>query len=212
MRYELAIAIFTSVLVHVFLIANLTFPINTNLSKQDIDLRKPNLSAGVLQVRFSSLVRPKLLRLQTRPEATKDTDDSVDVNVLSKNRLTNQTETSKTVLTLPLSNAIENTDASGNGNPLNQYLKPSDVDIRAIPLHGIEPPRQSSNSKLLVVYQLRIFIDKSGNVNQVVNLDRNNSEPLFYSEIVNQVKKLMFIPAKKNGVAVDSYVEVVLEA
>jgi hypothetical protein len=79
-------------------------------------------------------------------------------------------------------------------------------------LHGIEPPRQSSNSKLLVVYQLRIFIDKSGNVNQVVNLDRNNSEPLFYSEIVNQVKKLMFIPAKKNGVAVDSYVEVVLEA
>lgn len=213
MRYELVIAIFASVLLHIFLIANLTFPINTNPSKQDIDiaLRKPHLSAGVLQVRFSSLVQPELLRLQTRPEAIKGTDDSVEVNVLSKNRLTTQIETSKIVLTLPLSHATENTDASGNENPLNQYLKPSDVDIRAIPLHGIELPRQASNIKLLVVYQLRIFVDKSGNVNQVVNLDRNNSEPLFYSEIVNQVKKLMFIPAKKNGVAVDSYVDVALE-
>lgn len=213
MRYELAIAIFASVLVHVFLIINLAFPVKTNLSQQDVDLdlKKPNLSANVLQVRFSTLVRLELLRLETNPEATKYADESADINELAKNRPATQLEVSKLVLTLPLSHATENTDASGNKTPLNQYLKPGDVDIKAIPLHGIEPPKQTGNSKLLVAYQLRIFVDKNGNVNQVVNLDRSNSAQIYYLEIVGQVKNLLFIPAKKNGVAVDSYVEVSLE-
>ncbi|MDP2229725.1 hypothetical protein [Methylotenera sp.] len=201
------------------MIANLTLPINTNLNKQYIDteLAKPNLSANVFQVGFLILSQPKLLRLERELAITEyakpleNSNKSDDINLLAKNRHDIQIEPMKKELGLPLITLTKNTLSSGNEDLLSRYLKPSDVDITAIPLHGIEPPMPTSINKLLVVYQLRIFINKNGNVDQVVNLDRGNTEPLFYAEIEAQVKKLEFIPARKKGVEVDSYIEIALE-
>lgn len=219
MRYKLPIAVLVSVLVHVFLIVNLTFTINTNLTKQYIGtvLARPNLSANVLQVGFLILSQPKLLRLERELAITEyakpfeNSNKSDEINALAKNRHEIQIESLKKEFGLPLIKVTQNVPSSGNDNPLNHYLKPSDVDITAIPVHGIEPPTPTSINKLLVVYQLRIFINKNGSVDQVVNLDRSTTEQLFYAEIEAQVKKLVFIPARKNGAEVDSYIEIALE-
>lgn len=201
MRYKLPIAVLVSALVHVFLIANLTFPINTDFTKQYIDtaLAKPNLSVNVLQVGFLILSQPKLLRLEralaTHTESVGNKSDNI--NVLAKIKHKTQIELLKKEFGLPLIKMTQNQLGSGNDNPLNHYLKPSDVDITAIPVHGIEPPIPTSINKLLAVYRLRIFINKNGSVDQIVNLDIGNSEQIFYAEIEARVKKLVFIPAKK---------------
>lgn len=211
MHQKLAVAILVSVLAHIFLIANLSFPLNSSLSEHniDIDLIKPNMRAKVLQVGFSILDRPKLLRLERELTTVEYTNkiERTNNNTISINK----PRTQEVLLKMSLPTLTQDSENSSNQYSINRYLKPSDVDIRAIPLHGISPPTPVSPNKLLVTYQFRVFINKSGIVDQVVNLDSNNTEQLFYSEIEAQVKKMVFIPAKKNGVEVDSYIEIALE-
>ena len=215
MPYKLPIAILVSVLVHILLIANLKFPINTDLSKQDVDieLREPNLGAIVLQVGFLNLASPERELVTTGYVNTLEySKKSGDINTLPNNRHIVRKESSKIDIGLSTMSMTQNAPFSGNKNLQVQYLKSNNVDIRAIPVHGIELPTPTGSSKLLLVYQLRVFINKNGNVEQVVNLDKNNTKQLFYAEIEAQVKKLIFIPAKKNGVEVNSYIDIALEA
>ncbi|MDO9051623.1 MAG: hypothetical protein Q8N02_07735 [Methylotenera sp.] len=221
MRYKLPIAVLVSVLIHVFLIANLNLAINTNFTKQNIDteLAKPSLRKNnVLQVGFLILSPPKLLRLERELALTEhsqyleNANNNDDINASAKISHENQIKPLKKKLELPVIKVAQNQLGSSNDSLLNHYLKPSDVDITAIPVYGIEPPIQTSTNKLLVVYQLRIFIDKNGSVDEIVNLDISNSEQIFYAEIEARVKKLVFIPAKKNGVEVNSYIDIALEA
>ncbi|MDO9281180.1 MAG: hypothetical protein Q7T88_02215 [Methylotenera sp.] len=220
MRYKLPIAVLVSVLAHLFLIANLNLATNTNFTKQNIDteLAKPSLSTNVLQVGFLIFSQPKLLRLERElaltehPQYLENANKNDDINASAKISHENQIKPLKKKLELPVIKVAQNQLGSSNDSLLNHYLKPSDVDITAIPVYGIEPPIQTSTNKLLVVYQLRIFIDKNGSVDEIVNLDIGNSEQIFYAEIEARVKKLVFIPAKKNGVEVNSYIDIALEA
>ena len=62
-----------------------------------------------------------------------------------------------------------------------------------------------------MVYKVRVFINKNGFVDQVVNLNQDDPEQIFYTNIEEQIKKLTFIPAKKNSTEVDSYIDIALE-
>lgn len=92
---------------------------------------------------------------------------------------------------------------------LKQYFKVSEVDISAIPMHGIESPINAA--AIFEVYKFRVFINKSGGVDKIVNLNETEMPQLFYLEVEDQLKALTFIPAKKNGAEVDSYIDIALE-
>lgn len=193
MRYGLIVAMLLSVLVHVLLIAGLTFSINANLGKSDSAIKstKPNLNANTLQVGFIHLSAPESLVLEKKLNMPADKHSGAGINAV-----------------LESEHKVQKTAPSDR---LSAYLKPSDVDMRAIPMHGITPPIQVGVGQLLEVYRLRVFVNKRGNVERVINLDNSTSKQLFYADIERQVKELLFIPAKKEGLAVDSYIDIALE-
>jgi hypothetical protein len=211
MSSKLFIALFASLLVHAIIIFNLTFLNNTDVFTRNFEheLNTPNLSAPVLQVGFLVLSKPKDLPVENKQSPIALSERSDNVYALVGNNHKVQVKPQEPHQGLPLTENAKNT--SNSKITQQQYFKPSEVDIRAIPVHGIEPPIPTTVNKLLVAYTLRVFINKNGYVDQVVNLSKDNVEQIFYSNIEEQIKKLTFIPAKKNGVEVDSYIEIALE-
>lgn len=194
MRYTLVVSLLVSILVHFCLILSLKPNANLDLSKES-KLHQPNLNTIVLQVGFSALEAPEPEGLAVSPKVIEQgIDKKIDENKLSKSELENKA-----------------TGATGNQSSLNRYLKPSDVDITAIPFGAIAIPSKSRINGLVERYQLRVFVDRNGVVSSVVSLDKLTAEQLFYSEIETQVKKMLFMPAKKNGVVVDSFIDIALE-
>lgn len=212
MNDKILTALVVSALMHVALVLNLKF-INCNLSKYNIkaELTAPNLSTDVLQVGFLVLSQPKPQSIQNELELTGHDRNKEETHAQFERSQEVQLEPEIIEHGLPLNNATVNTSNSGDKLTNKQYYKSSEVDMSAIPIHGIEQPTMLSGSKLLEVYQLRVFISKNGIVDRVVNLNKDRDSQLFYSQVEEQVKNLTFIPAKKNGVAVDSYIDITLE-
>lgn len=212
MSDRLLTALVVSALAHVILIVNLTF-INSNFFESNIEteLTTSNLSTSVLQVGFSVLSKPKPLSIQNKLEPMDQGENKEDRFAQFGTSRKVQLEPKIRELGLPVNEVTTNISKSGTELKNRQYYKSSEVDMSAIPIHGIEPPTTTSESKLLEVYQLRVFINKNGIVDQVVNLNANSAPQLFYSQVEVQVKNLSFIPAKKNGVEVDSYIDIALE-
>lgn len=208
MSYKLFIALFASLLVHVILIFNLTLFNNTGVSTESFkgELTTPNLNVPILQVGFLVLSEPKDEPLEIKPSPIELGTNS---NPLIEHIYKTQIKSQELNPNLPLT--VSNNNNSHSKITQQQYFKPSEVEIRAIPVHGIAPPIPTTVNKLLVVYKIRVFINKNGFVDQVVNLNKDNTEQIFYSNIEEQIKKLEFIPAKKNGIEVDSYIDIALE-
>jgi hypothetical protein len=212
MRYKLLIAIFASLLVHAILIFNLTFFNSTNVLKRNFfegELTTPNLSVPVLQVGFLVLSKPKNLSMENKKTPIAFSENSGKIYAVVENSHKVQMKPQESNQGLPLTPTDKNISNS-NVTQL-QYFKPNEVDISAIPVRGIEPPIPITVNKLLAVYKMRVFINKNGSVDQVLNLNQDDTEQIFYSNIEEQIKKLTFIPAKKNGIEVDSYIEIALE-
>jgi hypothetical protein len=211
MSSKLFIALLASLLVHAILIFNLTFLNNTDVFNRNFkdELTTPNLSDPVLQVGFLVLSKPKYLAIENKQSPIELSKSGDNIYTLIENNHKVQVKPQEPDQGLALTENAKNTSNSKIAQ--QQYFKPSEVDIRAIPVHGIEPPIPTTVNKLLVAYNLRVFINKNGYVDQVVNLSEDNTEQINYSNIEEQIKKLTFIPAKKNGVEVDSYIEIALE-
>lgn len=212
MRDKLLTALVVSALVHVILIVNLKF-INSNFSESNInaELNIPNLSTSVLQVGFLALGKTTTLPAQNKLELVgQDKSKKYEYSQFEHNKKV-LLEHEITEQALPLNNAPENITNTSAKFANKQYYKPSEVDISAIPMHGIELPRTTSAIKLLEIYKLRVFINRNGTVDHVVNLNKDVVSQLFYTQVEEQVKNLTFIPAKKNGVEIDSYIDIALE-
>ncbi|MDI1360753.1 hypothetical protein [Methylotenera sp.] len=202
MRNKLLTALLVSVFAHVILIFNLSMAKNSNFSKRDLrgKLLISSLSAPALQVGF--LTKP--LPSQNKQELNNKSNIGDDMHTGLNSSLPIKPQGEHTHPLVGLAHS----DISGT-EELKQYYKVSEVDMSAIPQHGIESP--ISEYKLLEVYQLGVFINKNGSVDKVVNLIEGKKPQLFYTKIEEQVKNLTFIPAKKNGIEVDSYIEIALE-
>jgi hypothetical protein len=211
MSGKLLIAIFASLLIHAILVFNLTLFNNADVYTENFEgeLTASNLNVPVLQVGFLVLPKPKDLPLEKKPSSIELIKNSDKIYAIIENNHKFQTKPQELDSGLSLTELDKNT--SSTKFPQQQYFKPSEVDIRAIPVHGIEPPIPTTVNKLLVVYKVRVFINKNGFVDQVVNLNEDDPEQIFYTNIEEQIKKLTFIPAKKNSTEVDSYIDIALE-
>ncbi len=212
MNNKLFTALFFSALAHVILIVGLTF-INSNFFESNIEaeLTRPNWSRHILQVGVLVLSKPKPLTIQNKLEPIVQGENKERTFAQLETSQKMQSEPEVTAAGLPITEVATNTSNAGAKLTDKHYYKPSEVDMGAIPMHGIELSTMTSESKLLEVYQLRVFINKSGIVDLIVDLNADSVPQLFYSQVEMQVKKLTFIPAKKNGVEVDSYIDVALE-
>lgn len=214
MSFKLLIAIFASLLIHAILIFKLTTFNNANVFTRNSKgaLTTTNLSVPILQVGF--VVLSKSNELTTPNDITiEDKQALMSLSKSSDNTLTHieNAQIANQALNRGLSQAQNDQSFSISKVTQPHYFKSSEVDISAIPLHGVRPPILITINKLLEIYKIRVFINKNGIVDQVVNLNESNSVQINYSNIEEQIKELTFIPAKKEGVEVDSYIDIALE-
>jgi len=146
-------------------------------------LYEPNLNAGVLQVRFFKLKAINATCINEDSHRQLHPNKQGEIGRASQKKL----------------------------EQYANYLKPSEVDITAIPLHELAIRNELKIDSTIITYHLRIFVDKNGEVNQVINWDDKTTTLASYAEVANQVKRMIFIPAKKNGVVVDSFIDIALE-
>ena len=212
MRYKLFVSLLVSILLHAILILNLNFSIS-NHYKAGVKSESStnNLNTSVLKVGFLVLVQPKQLYEKSKSEQRKTEENAHVEPEQFVNSQKIQVESQDSELGIVSDNFVANNPEAGDDINNVKYFKSNEVDIDAIPLHGIESNVSSNTNKLLEVYKLRIYINRYGGVDRVINLNTDMTTRLFYSEVEMQVKSLTFIPAKKNGVEVDSFIDIFLE-
>ena len=209
MSLRLLIALCVSGLLHAILVFNLTSFNRTNgielHSSKSSDLT--SLNTPVLQVGFLVLSqRKKLPNSEDIAPVEKQFPSTPSKNSSENTYKLTQNNHSDDVSHIQPNNITSIAIVSHAS-----YLKPSDVDISAIPLQGIKPPAITFVNTLPKTYKVRIFINKNGAVDQVLNLSESDTTQTGYTDIEEQVRKLTFIPAKKVGDAVDSYIDIALE-
>lgn len=201
MRY----ALFISIFVHLLLIFN----IDLDSDKQH-KLSQSNLSARLVQVRLSNLELFQQGNSQANTIDSKKFSNG-DIQKTSPYEKSEAKPIRQTQQTEVISHLFSTANKGNDENLYAAYLKPDDVDIVAMPLRELEISNNQRVNPIIFTYHLRIYIDKNGEVEHLVNLDNSTAKLASYAEVASQIKKMTFIPAKKNGVVVDSYIDISLE-
>ena len=206
----LPITLLISLLVHLLIVSvnfNHLFKIETVAGAN-----KVNLKHQVFEVGFIDKTQLKQNHLKTLiPESDNRAqlqENSPVSNKYGVGKLAPEHPQYEDVAQQDSANLIEKLDVE---SMLGTFLKPADVDTKAAPLKAVEIPIRLGESRLLASLSFRVYVDKFGDTQKVVSLDENAASQIFYDEIHTQLLQIKFIPAKKLGQEVDSYLDVIFE-
>lgn len=118
-----------------------------------------------------------------------------------------QSEAPAKSLAKTLGNKTQNNQTSQSA-PLADYLSEQDVEIKALPVSNID------HSKLTDVFisglpiKMRLYINSEGRVMKVEKLAVLEQDHELQVALEKILPEMTFIPAKKNGLAVNSYQDI----
>lgn len=95
-----------------------------------------------------------------------------------------------------------------NDVPLNQYYSSKDTDRKALPVGNIDTAMLQGEVIDNFPLQFRIYIDDKGKVKSIEQLAVLEQDKPLANKLERLLYDLTFIPAKKNGVEVNSYQDV----
>lgn len=95
-----------------------------------------------------------------------------------------------------------------NDMPLNQYYSTKDTDRKALPVGNIDTAMLQGEVIDNFPLQFRIYIDYKGKVKSIEQLAVLEQDKPLANKLEHLLYDLTFIPAKKNGVEVNSYQDV----
>jgi seryl-tRNA synthetase len=113
-----------------------------------------------------------------------------------------------------IKNLVEKTELAETIVPeVNQdhsknYLAVKDVDTKALPIGNIDISMVSDVYRPGVVVSLRLFINMYGRLDKIERITFNKDDLQFVERLEALLKEATFIPAKKNGLNVDSFQEI----
>jgi hypothetical protein len=209
-------AFFVSILAHLILISSLS-ELNVNADKSYVKYVDSSDFSSVLKVRINSVKKVRVERFgleKVGPETSElDPDPKNVLNAHGKDVTAVTEKRQLGIDQLPLLNSgmVEVVNIHDENVILDSYFKSTDVDMSVIPLHELRLDNKLPISSVDATWYLRIFVDQYGIVKEVLSLEAMQLELSDYSEVVARVEHMQFIPAKKNGVAVKSYIDVALE-
>lgn len=108
------------------------------------------------------------------------------------------------------SNTRDNTEQSQTSNdvPLNQYYPSKNTDRKALPVGNIDTAMLQGEIIDNFPLQFRIYIDDKGKVKSIEQLAVLEQDKALANKLERLLYDLTFIPAKKNGVEVNSYLDI----
>ncbi|HEY3299767.1 MAG TPA: hypothetical protein VGJ90_03255 [Methylophilaceae bacterium] len=108
------------------------------------------------------------------------------------------------------SNSRDNTEPlqTNNDAPLNQYYSSKDTDRKALPVGNIDTAMLQGEMIDNFPLQFRIYIDDKGKVKSIEQLAVLEQDKALANKLERLLYDLTFIPAKKNGVEVNSYQDI----
>jgi hypothetical protein len=97
---------------------------------------------------------------------------------------------------------------TSNDVPLNQYYSSKNTDRKALPIGNIDTAMLQGEVIDNFPLQFRIYIDDKGKVKSIEQLAVLEQDRALANKLERLLYDLTFIPAKKNGVEVNSYQDV----
>lgn len=97
---------------------------------------------------------------------------------------------------------------TSNDEPLNQYYSGKNTDRKALPIGNIDTAMLQGEIIDNFPLQFRIYIDDKGKVKSIEQLAVLEQDKALANKLERLLYDLTFIPAKKNGVEVNSYQDV----
>jgi hypothetical protein len=111
--------------------------------------------------------------------------------------------------TMVASNTLDRTDQPQTSDvPLNQYYSSTATDRKALPIGNIDIAQLQGEIVDNFPLQLRIYIDDKGKVKSIERLAVLEQDQALANKLERLLYDLTFIPAKKNGLEVNSYQDI----
>jgi hypothetical protein len=107
------------------------------------------------------------------------------------------------------SNMLDGTDQPQTSDvPLNQYYSSKATDRKALPIGNIDIAQLQGEIVDNFPLQFRIYIDDKGKVKSIEQLAVLEQDQALANKLERLLYELTFIPAKKNGIEVNSYQDI----
>lgn len=111
--------------------------------------------------------------------------------------------------TMLASNTLDKIDQAQTSDvPLNQYYSSKAIDRKALPIGNIDTAQLQGEIVDNFPLQFRIYIDDKGKVKSIEQLAVLEQDQALANKLERLLYDLTFIPAKKNGVEVNSYQDI----
>lgn len=111
---------------------------------------------------------------------------------------------------IPAHNADDQTEEipSVNEVPLNQYYSSKHIDRKALPLGNVDVSQLQGEIINTFPMQFRVYIDDKGKVKRIEQLAVLEQDKAMADKLAQLLYDVTFIPAKKNGVEVNSFQDI----
>lgn len=211
-------ALFLSILAHLILIYSLN-ALNINADKLSINNTISSDLGHVLNVRLNVVKEihaehevAKKVNVE-KDRLNQDQPLRLQAHANNIKSVTKKKQLGTDLLPTLGAGIAHDTSVQNEAFSFDSYLKPTDVDMSIIPLYALRFNNdiETVSGPAGVPIYLRIFVDQHGVVKKVLSLEELPVQLSDYKKIVTNIEQTQFIPAKKNGVAVNSYIDVTLE-
>ena len=202
-----------SVLLHAVMIANINLrlqitpkmQLNTTVVRVEI-VKKALLPIVGLKQKVEKAVKNKSAHLETKVEVIKRTINNQTVN--------NPTvEASKALKPPPITLALEidsevNKDLEAEAVSVDDYLSADEIDRKALPQTSLSESDSVGRFSSGLPIKLRLYINLFGRLVKIERIKVLDQDDFFASQLEEQLYGITFLPARRNGVDVDSYQEI----
>lgn len=201
--------LFISLLLHLALLTNLYFSFN---AVPDI-----NESARVLSVSFlKNNLQPTLLSKKLN-EITDEEPSNVKIKVKDENpdeflayaKQTSQVR-SPELLSSINPELVKNTQNEAEAINLTNYFGSTDVDMKALPQTNIDQSMLSVEGFSGLPIKVRIYVNAFGELVKVEPIAVLQQDNAFVEKLTKLLYEIKFLPAKREGLDVDSYQDLLL--
>jgi hypothetical protein len=109
--------------------------------------------------------------------------------------------TSKSSIKLQNKTAVQN-------NPFTDYLSEQEVEMKALPKNNIDETKLEGVFISGLPIKMRLYIDSEGRLVKIDSAQALEQDHALRKKLEQLLQDLAFLPAKKNGVSVNSYQDI----
>ena len=203
----------TSVLLHAVMIANINLrlqimpkmQLNTTVVRVELAKKALLPIVGVKQ-KVEKALKNKSVPPETRTEVIKRTLNNQPVNSPTVEVKKALIQPSKT-LALGIDSKVDS-DLEAEAVNVDDYLSVDEIDRKALPQSSLSESDSVGKFSSGLPIKLRLYINLFGRLVKIERIKVLDQDDFFASQLEQQLYGITFLPARRNGVDVDSYQEI----